>query len=518
MKSKKGLLTGLALALVISVPYIYAAAAGGTDYVFNGFLLSLGDSNSYLAKMYEGWQGSWRFVLPYTADPGQGAYIYLPYLFFGHLARWLGIPLIIMFHVIRVAGSECLLAALLYFYRVQFEDEQQAWQAAVWAMFGSGLGWLFLFGGKVTADQWVVDAYPFLMAYSIPHFTFATALILWLVAYLSKNRQDRTLTGRILCVLGAAGAALFSAFGVVLLMGVKITADVLDEHRLDLEGILLLAIGGLPIAAYQAVVMVTDPILAGWNRQNWMPSPNVLDLLISFSPALPLALVGIYVMLRQKQKGGRRMAAWMLFSVTLILIPVSLQRRFILGLYIPVVGLAVLGISHLAQAWKRSTKRLGAVMLALSLPTNLLILVMGVYGGIVHAPVLYLSSAEAHALEWISAHAAQQALVLASPDTALFIPSRIGRRVIYGHLYETVPAEAELLAVTRFFQGSQSPQEANAFLDRRQVDFIFWGAREKAIGSPDILTEMPVVFQEGEVTLYAVPHPEPAAGTPEQSP
>ena len=100
---RRWLVLAFILLACIGLPYVFAVLVSGKDYVFNGFLLNFGDGNSYLAKMYEGWNGSWRFTLPYTAEPGQGGYIFLFYLFLGHLARWLGLPLLIVYHAARLA-------------------------------------------------------------------------------------------------------------------------------------------------------------------------------------------------------------------------------------------------------------------------------------------------------------------------------------------------------------------------------------------------------------------------------
>ena len=88
--------------LLITLPYLYAARAAGSEYVFGGFLFNPLDGNTYLAKMYEGWRGDWRFTLPFTAQRGQGTFIYPFYIFLGHLARWLDLSLPFVYHLARL--------------------------------------------------------------------------------------------------------------------------------------------------------------------------------------------------------------------------------------------------------------------------------------------------------------------------------------------------------------------------------------------------------------------------------
>ena len=100
------------------------------------------DGNSYLAKMMEGWRGDWLFTLPYTADPGPGTLIFSYYLFLGHLARWTGLGLELVYHLARVAGGLALLLTA-YVFVGRFVAERR-WHMALWLLFAlsSGLGWL----------------------------------------------------------------------------------------------------------------------------------------------------------------------------------------------------------------------------------------------------------------------------------------------------------------------------------------------------------------------------------------
>jgi hypothetical protein len=63
------------LLAVTCLPYALAYGVRG-DWVFGGFLINPIDGNSYFAKMREGLRGDWLFTLPYTAEPGPGAFIF----------------------------------------------------------------------------------------------------------------------------------------------------------------------------------------------------------------------------------------------------------------------------------------------------------------------------------------------------------------------------------------------------------------------------------------------------------
>ena len=110
---------------------------------------------------------------------------------------------------------------------------------------------------------------------------------------------------------------------------------------------------------------------------------------------------------------------------------------------------------------------------------------MGQFGAWSRDPLLYLTRGEAQGLEWLEANTDLHALVLASPQTGLFIPAHTGRRVLYGHPFETVNAQAEKAAVTDFFARlALDPAAARGFLSEREVDVVFYGPRERLLGPP----------------------------------
>jgi len=54
-------------------------------YKFSGFIIGVGDGNSYLAKMMIGASGDWLFTTPYTAYPQMKFFAFFPYILLGKL-------------------------------------------------------------------------------------------------------------------------------------------------------------------------------------------------------------------------------------------------------------------------------------------------------------------------------------------------------------------------------------------------------------------------------------------------
>ncbi|MBI4772248.1 MAG: hypothetical protein HY784_17955, partial [Chloroflexi bacterium] len=167
--------------LFTSAPYLLAYAGQPPDYVFNGLLLNPADGNSYFAKMQEGYRGEWLFTLPYSVEPGAGAFLFTFYLFLGHLACWLGLTIPFTFHAARVFGGALLLVTA-YPFAARFTAGPR-WRLALWLLvaLGSGFGWMATLAGRFTSDLWVAEAIPFLSLYANPHFPLAQAAELWIL-------------------------------------------------------------------------------------------------------------------------------------------------------------------------------------------------------------------------------------------------------------------------------------------------------------------------------------------------
>jgi len=154
-------------------------------------------------------------------------------------------------------------------------------------------------------------------------------------------------------------------------------------------------------------------------------------------------------------KRHRVLLVWCLAGIILLYLPIGLQRRLMIGLMIPLAGLSALGLQYLSFGSVRRQLGLTGLLFLLAVPTNLIVLLAGVHGVLVHDSLLYLTRAESQGLNWLAEHTPNSALVLASPEMGLFIPAYSGQRVIYGHPFETRQAEDMKGLVVRYSMALQ---------------------------------------------------------------
>jgi hypothetical protein len=271
------------------------------------------------------------------------------------------------------------------------------------------------------------------------------------------------------------------------------------EQVENLYGLARLLLAGGPMLIYYFWVVITNPVFAGWNVQNITPAPPIWDLVVSLSPALLLGMVGAWYVYSEKIVRGQLLLVWVILTFVLLYFPQNLQRRFMMGLYIPITSLAIYGVRCLSHLTRISNRSLSLGLLFISVPTNIIILLIAGSGVDRHSPEIYLTKGEDQALTWIEKNTKSDSLILAAPGTSLFIPAHTGRYVYYGHPFETIYAEENKAIVERFFKGLYRSEDIE-YLEC--ADYIFWGPRERKIGGLIIPNGVPVVYRNDDVVIY----------------
>ena len=492
--------------LLITLPYLLAWTMSSQGFVFGGFLFNPIDGNSYLAKMFEGWRGEWLFTLPYTAQKGTGAPIFLFYIFLGHLSRLTSIPSIGVFHIARVIGAFFLVREWVRFCSLFFPTSRNSLQKAVGlALLGSGLGWTLILFGIITSDLWVSEGYPFLSSFSSPHFTWGMVLLLGIFTEMTlpetPGKYIRLLSWGLLM-------AFIMPFGLVvasLVAGLWIAVEWKFTKQLYWRSFLaLVSLGGI-FLAYQYWVILQDPLLNQWNTQNQTPSPALWDLLLSFSPALLFAGWAAFSWLRNHETGPsqRLVLIWFFCGLGMVYFPFALQRRFIFGLFLPVSILAVAGIQAFLGSRNQWVKKGLPIFWISSWFSNGCVILLVLFGIFSHQPLFFVTQDEAEGYRFIQENLPTDALILCSPETGLFIPAWTGRRVLYGHEFETVDAKIQKELAGSLLTGQMGIPRDVELMKQNSIGYVFSGPREQKIGHPDFQSAMKTVFQNASVTIFS---------------
>src|SRR5438105_3186315 len=175
------LLTGLALAIVTAVPYLYAYAVQPHGQVFMGFFYLGDDANTYLAKMRQGWEGAWSWQNRYTTEASPSAYLFIFWIVLGHIAGLTSLPLIVVFHLARIAAAFALMAAAWLFICHFIQDRMARRFAFLFCAVGLGMGYVIqalghpvIFGNQTDTLDWrMPELTAFYSVLALPHFAWS---------------------------------------------------------------------------------------------------------------------------------------------------------------------------------------------------------------------------------------------------------------------------------------------------------------------------------------------------------
>jgi hypothetical protein len=513
------LIVSILLLFMISIPFMWAYAVAVPDAHFVGVLVNPIDGASYQAKMYQGMAGSWQFHLPYTPEPHRGVFLFIFYLGLGHLARALNLPLILVFHAARLVGSMIMFLAIYEFmsdWTGNVGQRRIAWGLAV---VGSGFGWLASALGHVTPDLLILpEAFPLQAAYANAHFPWAIAVGVWIAHTLSAAALfetdrwpalDSRTVGLALASLMMVGTAPFMLLPIGIGFGVlclRLWHRRRSFPRRELAWGLVVLIFATPLAAYNIwAYSAANPVMHGWMQQNRTPSPPVWEYLVAFGPLLVLALVGLWGSRRLLDEGDIFLLSWLVGMMILLYVPFNLQRRFAMGLTVPLAVYAARGLCRVVAPLVRGRWQqiLTLVGFSVFVPTTALAIVLPLVGTLdaEQGYPYFVSQEEQAALDWLEGQTEPDALILASPEFSLYIPGR-GRRVVYGHPFETLQPARREQAVDDFYSGADC-----SVVDEEGVDYVLVGPRERALtGSGEMCPlsgEAVFRSQQGEVLIYA---------------
>lgn len=493
--------------LLIILPVTLAFLPNGTGAVFNGFLANPSDGYSYLAKMEQGRAGAWGYSLAFTVDETRPHFLFEYYIFLGHIAGWLSLPSIFVFHFFRWLNGMLMAVVLRWFIHDIWKGKtiHSDW---IWAicLVGSGMGWLMIWTGYSPSDFWVAEAYPFLAAYTNPHFPLSISLILG--GMLAWRREERKLYLLIPAVCGLL-LAVIQPFGAVVLGGL-IGFDWLIHLRKQggdlsrIAGLVLYGAAALPIMILYQVDVANDPLLAAWNAQNVTPSAPWWDLLVSFSPGLFFAAVGAFLSFRARQVSYPVLWFWLIVGFGICFIPINLQRRFLIGIYIPLTLQAAEGIERIVSNWNLSwLKRIKAAYLALVIPTSILLLILAGFGILSQHPDYYFTKDEAGALTWLRSNGRAGDVILSNARMGLYLPAQTSLRVFYGHPFETPKARVNETEVTQCVQ-TWTVNACGGLFSRAKIHYVW--ADGGLFPEQSFLAEYSLqpIYTSASVVLYEV--------------
>jgi len=488
-----------ALSILTLLPYVYAHLSAPSGQTFMGFFFLGDDANTYLAKMREGWEGGWAWSNRYTTETSPSVYFFLWWIALGQLAALLHLPLLVMFHAVRVVGAFLLLYASWIFIEHFVEGAAARKFAIVFLATGLGLGYILqalgkpvLFGAQTDTLDWrMPELSAFYSILALPHFVWAAALqalgaVLTLRAVARSDVRLGVLGG--LAWLGEATIhpqmpiLLAGAVGVALLVR-------RPETPAGWAAALVAFAIPAPYIAYSYFAFLGNPEVTRWSSQwrNNLP-PDAISLAMALLPQLLLAALAVPLLLRRRSREDVFLLAWLVLLAVILWLPNpagNLRRRFFDGVYLPLVVMAARGLYEVVVPRLRGRSR-GLVPFAYASFATIAscFLLLGPFL-VAGQPQYLLPTSDYDAIRWLGDRPA--GIVLSSSRLGLYIPAYTPDTVYVGQYSETYNWNLKTVEVNGLLNGQG---DIAAWARDHSVRYIVWspldaaGAPPAALGKP----------------------------------
>ncbi|MBI3244656.1 MAG: hypothetical protein HYZ49_20450 [Chloroflexi bacterium] len=526
-----------------AAPYLVGLARSNEAWRFSGFVIGVEDGNSYLAKMQLGAHGQWLFQMPYAVEQHSRSLFFLFYILLGKFIGWIvgtGDPLrlhgalVFGYHAARLFWGFALLLVSYLFLAELLPLVRQRRLGLILVGLGGGLGWLLaaLRAPGTPLEFYSPEAFTFLDLYSLPHLSASRVFFLGgLLFYLWAVR------GRWLWAF-AAGAAWFLMTLVqplyMLIIFVLLTAHIVllmliafrqGESELirgvDLGGTatralgvaVLAASGGVPVVLYTFLLFNLDTTYQTWSAQNIILSPAPWHYLSAWGLLALAGLFGLRSLYRRNLAAWALALGWMLTLPMLLYLPYNLQRRLAEGAQLPLVALAILGLTagiarfSRLKVGKRIRRYAPLVLVAVSLPATALVWVGGLAAVSTYAEPIYQTKDQVATYVFLARSLPPRQVVLSSFEFGNSLPA-YGYLVAYiGHGPETPYLETKRDTVAAFYSARTPGESRFSDYSLMGAPYVVVGSHEQNLGRFDPALQAKYlikIFESGDYSVWSL--------------
>jgi hypothetical protein len=524
LKNKTGIkdflwfsIIAIAIMAFSSIPYWAAHFAETSELRFRGIYFDEMDYSVHISMMQAGRMGDWAYQMRFTSEAHQPAFLRMFYIILGHISKWINLAVETTFHLARWVFGFFALYAIYQLCRKIFPNLNQARAAFLLAALGAGVGWLqLILGAPLTPispiDLWLIDAYVFFSISLFPSYSFTLVLMTSaLNLYL-----DFLTTGkwRIIVFIGlfAIASQITNpiAFAVIDIAFIGATFILWWKNKKielgHLYALCMIALMQIPLLIYNFLILRHNPIWSQYTVQHQTFSPPPIFYIWGFAPFWAFAIYGMILAFREKNPNITALSAWVISGFILAYLPLITQRRFLLGITIPLGIVAIYGLNHFIKQisikipaiLKREQLIYFAYILFSSISSISLSLGSSLYLQ-THPDNNFYPRDLMNAFVWLDENATPNDFVLADIRTSQLAAQQTRLKLYLGHEMETINFADKMSNMEAFYNGSAP----SGWLQQTPIHWVVFSQYEKEVASSFIPgPDLELVYQNKTVRIY----------------
>lgn len=523
-----------ALLLLTSLPYAFASASAPAEKQFMGFILNISDHTQYLS-WYKAYETNLLTSDRQTSEDNPAVFFNLLWLALARFGRFTGLGYAVVYQIFRWLAGGFFLAMVYAFGALIFPAIAQRRAVFLFVALGSGIGWLEIvakYALRLTDLTYPLGVYlaegnTFLCLLGYPHFLEAAGLILAVFALLLLGERRGQLRYAVFAGLTAHFLGWQHGYDLIIVWLIPTAYGgvlwLVKRRWPDYWFKAMLTVGLLswPPALYSVLLTRLNPIweevLAQFANAG-VYSPWPLLMFVPMGLLLALALAGFIALARQLRRNPPEnspqinhplfLLVWLVAGWVLAYIPTDYQIHMINSWQIPIALLAVYWVfEHLAPRLSTlNVKRLtlNVLIVITILPTNLYLFAWRFVELARYSTPYFLYRDEVAALEWLESETPVDSVIFSSYDFGQFIPGLSGRIAFLSHWAQTLDFFHKRDLAAAFFDPSTSEAARQQILVKYDIDYVFYGASERALGAydPENTPYLELVFDASQASIY----------------
>ena len=229
-----------------------------------------------------------------------------------------------------------------------------------------------------------------------------------------------------------------------------------------------------PYILYSYLAFVGNPEVQRWtfHSKNALP-PETVSLFFAIAPQLLLALTGLPGALRRRTREDVFLIGWLVLLAVILYLPNpagDLRRRFLDGLYLPLVVLGARGLYETILPRLRSLRARRLIpftyVSVAAIGSAFLVLAPLAVAG---QPQYTVPTAEYNGLRWLGSQPSGR--VLAMPGVGLYIPAYSSDSVYVGHYDETFDYATKTQTALSALTGKS---DIELFIHDNDIRYVVW--------------------------------------------
>ncbi|MCX6340018.1 MAG: hypothetical protein NTX71_08885 [Candidatus Aureabacteria bacterium] len=526
----------IAVVAIVFIPYTWGYFNTLPGMVYMGFPDHPYDQNSYLSRIQQASEGKFFIRRDFTLEE-QRPLFFNPFTWtLGIVARYSRLSPLAVYYGALVFYTLLLFYVIYWFIGFFIEDQRERTFAFALCAFSSGLCWvipdhqwemLFSRLNIVPIDYWIAETITFETIFSFPQFALTAALMLLGFGFLLRALRGRLLVNSIYGGLSLVALSFVHTVDMVTITVVMVTycITVYFKYRHDAARVLassaVIALVALPAFLYMLYLFRTEPVFIEWSKEKFL-SPHPLSYVIGYGIVLFIAMPELAWIFRRGNRDDWLLAVWVIAVAILLYAPLSFQRRLSTAVHVPLCILAARGtfryllpacsgifipVTALDTGKRRHVEAIILVLIFLMTTPSNIVKVMSCITDMKTKPLeFYLYEGDVAAMRWMKENNNEDAAVISSYKSGLYLPAYTGNRVYVGHWSETLRFTDKARLADWVLYGPRAEREKREFLKANGISYIYFGNFERMKGPFSLETAgyLEKIYDGGGVSIYRV--------------